>query len=104
MNAAVLELGLEATQFAALLRQLREARGLTQEALAHAAGLHQKAISHLEQGINLPTMTTAFALADAMGIDINEFRKAEDFPTRKIKPRGRGRPAKAKADDDDGVK
>ena len=101
MSTALLELGcVDAAQFGALLLQLRESRGLTQAELAAKAGLHQRAISKMEQGINLPTMGTAFKLADALEVDVNDFRKAEDFPTDPPAKRGRGRPRKPVNPDD----
>src|SRR5262245_60730639 len=78
---------MDAAKFAAKLRDLRIAAGLSQAALAAKAGVHQRAISNLEQALNLPTLETAFALADALGIDVNEFRDPG-----KSSPPGRGRP------------
>jgi tetratricopeptide (TPR) repeat protein/transcriptional regulator with XRE-family HTH domain len=53
--------------FAALLRNLRTAAGLTQEELAEAARLSYRSISDLERGINLsPRKETMRLLADAL--------------------------------------
>ncbi len=55
--------------FAALLRQLRDEVKLTQEELAHAAGLSPRAISDLERGINRTARkSTAGQLAAALGL------------------------------------
>ncbi|HUC57052.1 MAG TPA: tetratricopeptide repeat protein [Streptosporangiaceae bacterium] len=53
--------------FGALLRQLREAAGLTQEELAEAARLSPRAISDLERGVNKTARKeTTRLLADAL--------------------------------------
>jgi transcriptional regulator with XRE-family HTH domain len=56
--------------FAGLLRQLRDDAGLTQEELAEAARVSQRAVSDLERGINRTARKdTALLLADALGLD-----------------------------------
>jgi tetratricopeptide (TPR) repeat protein/transcriptional regulator with XRE-family HTH domain len=56
-----------ALSFGRLLRQLRDDAGLTQEDLADAARVSQRAISDLERGINLTARRdTARMLADAL--------------------------------------
>jgi tetratricopeptide (TPR) repeat protein/transcriptional regulator with XRE-family HTH domain len=53
--------------FGGLLRQLRAGAGLTQEELAHAAGVSPRAVSDLERGINQTARKdTARLLADAL--------------------------------------
>jgi tetratricopeptide (TPR) repeat protein/transcriptional regulator with XRE-family HTH domain len=53
--------------FAALLRQLREGAGLTQEALAAATGLSARSVSDLERGVaQAPRKATTRLLADAL--------------------------------------
>ena len=55
--------------FGGLLRQLRDRAGLTQEELAEAAGLSQRAVSDLERGINRTARKdTARLLASALGL------------------------------------
>ena len=59
-----------ATQFGALLRRLRLAAGLTQEALAERAGLSAKAVRGLERDpTRVPRLDTVAVLADALGLD-----------------------------------
>jgi transcriptional regulator with XRE-family HTH domain len=54
--------------FGSLLRQLREAAGLTQEELAERAGLTSYAIGSLERGRRQrPYPHTVRSLADALG-------------------------------------
>ena len=56
--------------FGALLKRLRLAAGLTQEALAERAGLSAKAVSDLERGPGrVPRLGTVSLLADALGAD-----------------------------------
>jgi transcriptional regulator with XRE-family HTH domain len=56
--------------FAALLRQLRAEARLTQEELAEAARVSQRAVSDLERGINRTARKdTAMLLAGALGLD-----------------------------------
>jgi non-specific serine/threonine protein kinase len=58
-----------ALSFASLLRGLRADAGLTQEALAHAAGLSPRSVSDLERGIHRSAhKDTALLLADALGL------------------------------------
>src|SRR5215471_8759095 len=55
--------------FGGLLRQLRTDAGLTQEELAHAAGLSPRSVSDLERGVNRTARKdTARLLADALGL------------------------------------
>ncbi len=54
------------------LRQLRRDRELSQEALAHAAGLHPKHLSEIERGNKDPRASTVARLADALGVTIAE--------------------------------
>ena len=56
--------------FGGLLRQLRDEAGLTQDELAEAAKVSQRAISDLERGINATARKdTAVLLARALGLD-----------------------------------
>jgi tetratricopeptide (TPR) repeat protein/transcriptional regulator with XRE-family HTH domain len=57
-------------RFGGLLRQLRDQAGLTQDELAEAARVSQRAISDLERGINATARKdTATLLAGALGLD-----------------------------------
>ena len=56
--------------FGGLLRRLRDEAGLTQEELADAARVSQRAVSDLERGINRTARKdTALLLAGALGLD-----------------------------------
>jgi len=54
--------------FAQELRKARNATGMSQEDLAELAGLHRNYISLLEMGERQPSITTVFALSQALGI------------------------------------
>jgi predicted ATPase/transcriptional regulator with XRE-family HTH domain len=59
--------------FGALLKQFREAAGLTQEALAEQAGLSVRAISALERGVNrTPRRDTLERLASALALPVRK--------------------------------
>ena len=52
------------------LRQIREARGLTQEQLAQRAGLNNTTISRIETYSHDPTITTVRAIAQALDMSV----------------------------------
>jgi transcriptional regulator with XRE-family HTH domain len=54
--------------FGANVRGERQQRGLTQEALAAASGLHRTEISLLERGAREPRLSTVVRLARALGL------------------------------------
>lgn len=56
-----------AKAFGQRVRDVRLAAGLTQEALAEAAGLHPTFISNVERGYRVPTLPTLFRLAAGLG-------------------------------------
>lgn len=60
-------------QFAGRLRELREARGLSQAQLAEVAGMHRFGVAKLEQGVREPAWATVIALAAALGCTPNDF-------------------------------
>ena len=58
----------EAQLFGRRLRELRKAKGLTQEALAEAADLSGNYISDLELGLKVPSLTILVRLSEALDI------------------------------------
>ena len=50
------------------IQQFREARGLTQEELAHQAGISEKHISVLERGLKTPRLETFVTIANVLGV------------------------------------
>lgn len=58
--------------FGRVLKKSREAKGLSQEALAHAIQSHATHISRLENGHKQPTLTTLFKIAEKLEIEPEE--------------------------------
>ena len=52
------------------IRQMREARGWTQEQFAQRLGVQQSAVSAWERGQRVPRRRTQQALADLFGISV----------------------------------
>jgi transcriptional regulator with XRE-family HTH domain len=62
------------------IRQLREKKSLTQEAVAHDAGITTATLGVIERGLSNPTWATLKGIASALGISIIEIaRLAEKF-------------------------
>ena len=59
------------------IRQIREGKGLSQEALADIAGLHRTYISSIERGEKNFTVDSLERLADALNVDIRVFFNPE---------------------------
>ena len=55
------------------LRKVREARGMTQQELADKVGVIRQTISHIEPGRITPSVPTAQAIAQVLGIDWTSF-------------------------------
>lgn len=62
----------------AAVRQLREKRGLTQEALAHEADLTVGHLSMIERGHANPSWGAARALARALNVSMTDLAKLAD--------------------------
>jgi len=60
------------------IRQLREERGLTQEALAHAAGVTVGHLSTIERGHSNPTWATVKSVVAALDASMVELAKLTD--------------------------
>jgi transcriptional regulator with XRE-family HTH domain len=63
----------EAMTFGERLRELREQAGLSQEALARAAGISTSTVSKMEQRTIDPSWSTVRALARALGVRCEAF-------------------------------
>lgn len=50
----------------------RKAAGLTQAALAHKAGIRTSTVSNIENGKIDPRLSTVKALAEALGVDVDD--------------------------------
>ncbi|MGW0033541.1 helix-turn-helix domain-containing protein [Streptomyces sp. NPDC003314] len=79
--------------FGTLLRRLRTGAGLSQEELAHAAGVSVRALSYMERGHSRgPQRRTVRALAGALGLDGAGARELERLASL-------GRPRKVRTED-----
>lgn len=58
--------------FAANVERIRQSRGLTQEQLGWACGLHQTAIARIEEGQREPRLKTVFKLAAGLEVPPGE--------------------------------
>jgi transcriptional regulator with XRE-family HTH domain len=58
----------EGEKFGATVRRLREARGLTQEALAEAAGISATYVGFIERGDSIPTLSVILQVAAALSV------------------------------------
>ena len=58
--------------FGQRLEELRRVNGLTQEQLAHIAGVERAYVSSAETGRRNSTLTTIYKLASALGVDPGE--------------------------------
>jgi transcriptional regulator with XRE-family HTH domain len=64
------------------IRQLREAKGLTQSALAKAASVSERTIRRIEQGTETPSFFTLQAVAGALGVDKETLLRLAKNPPR----------------------
>jgi transcriptional regulator with XRE-family HTH domain len=62
--------------FGAMLKRLREERGLTQEALAKKARVHRVYVAQLETGAkDNPSLAVAQRIARALGVAVTDLLK-----------------------------
>ncbi|MGA8807073.1 MAG: helix-turn-helix transcriptional regulator [Thermoanaerobaculia bacterium] len=66
----------EAQLFGRRLRELRQGRDLTQEALAEAADLSGNYISDLELGLKVPSLTIMVRLSQALDVAVADLLTA----------------------------
>jgi len=59
-------------QFGSRIRQLRLERGLSQEAFAHAAGVHRTCAGSVERGEQNISLTNIYEFAAALGVPVGE--------------------------------
>jgi transcriptional regulator with XRE-family HTH domain len=52
------------------VKRLREKKGLTQEALAKAAGVHRVYVAQIETRVKVPSLATLEKLARALGVKV----------------------------------
>jgi transcriptional regulator with XRE-family HTH domain len=64
------------SRFGSRLRRLRIDAGLSQEALADRARLHRTYVGSVERGERNVSLANIHALADALGVEVSEFFRA----------------------------
>ena len=57
------------------LQALRRTRGLSQEELAHLAGMHQTYLSGIERGRRNPSVLVLGRLAEALSADLDDLTR-----------------------------
>jgi len=62
----------DAVRFGAIVERLRLARGWTRKKLSQRAGLTPQYVAIVEQGGNIPSLTTVLELIEVLGADIAE--------------------------------
>ncbi len=72
------------SSIAKILREVREQKGISQEALSFEAGLHRTYISQLERGLKAVTVKTLLKITDALEIEIDEFIKQVNDDRKKL--------------------
>lgn len=77
------------------VRQLRAARGLSQEALAIDAGVAAPYLSGIERGAVNPTVDVLDRLAGALEVEVDILLRAYDAASDPPKPLRAGRKSKA---------
>ena len=88
------------------LREVRERRGLSQAELRRRVDLAGSHINKLETNVNQPTLATALALAEALGVPITDFiPPGTSFAPHDGEPASpRGRPPASPAENPPGQK
>ncbi|NLT06836.1 MAG: helix-turn-helix transcriptional regulator [Solirubrobacterales bacterium] len=67
------------------IRELREARGLTLDALAAKAGMHTTYLSRIERAHSSPTWEKISALAEALDLPVSAIATAAEAQAAKRK-------------------
>lgn len=64
--------------FGARIREVRLQRGLTQEEVAHGAGIHVTYLSGIERGKRNPSLANIRRIARALGVSVRELFSFEE--------------------------
>jgi transcriptional regulator with XRE-family HTH domain len=75
------------TDLGKAIRELRESRGLTLDALAAKAGMHTTYLSRIERAHSSPTWEKVSSLAEALDMPVSEIATAAE---RQAKKRAKG--------------
>jgi transcriptional regulator with XRE-family HTH domain len=75
------------TDLGKAIRELREERGLTLDALAAKAGMHTTYLSRIERAHSSPTWEKMSSLAEALDMTVSEIAKAAEGQSKRRKGR-----------------
>lgn len=67
----------------AAVRELRKDRGLSQEDLARASGLHPTYLSGIERGVRNPTWRSLGRVCEALGVRVAELAERAERTDRR---------------------
>jgi transcriptional regulator with XRE-family HTH domain len=65
------------------IKELRDQKGISQEELAHRAGLSRTGMGFLETGKRWPRLDTLMKVADGLNITVDELLKGLHKPSRR---------------------
>jgi transcriptional regulator with XRE-family HTH domain len=68
------------------IRYLRRLRSLTQEEVAHRAGVHVTYLSGIERGVRNPSLKNIRAIAEALGVPMGELFAPEPVASESPSP------------------
>ncbi len=69
--------------FGKVLQRRRRAAGKSQEALAHAAGLHRTYVGLIERGLRNPSIDAGHALAAALDTTLSNLIREAEGPAKR---------------------
>jgi len=81
--------GLPPSGFGEGLRRIRTEKGLTQKALAEAAGLHPNTVAKMERGEVEPSWQAVLAFSKALEVDCTAFAGVAQVPPEKPAKKGK---------------
>ncbi len=64
-------------RFGEKVRRVRRARGLSQEELAHRAGVHRTYLGGIERGERNPSLKNMAGIAEALGVTLSDLFRFE---------------------------
>jgi transcriptional regulator with XRE-family HTH domain len=70
-------------RFGERIRALRQQKGISQEKLAELSNLHRTYVSSVELGERNVSLKNIQALADALGVSLQELFAGNEFPKHK---------------------
>jgi transcriptional regulator with XRE-family HTH domain len=65
----------DAVRFGAIVRELRQQRGWTRRKLATRSGMTPQYVAIVEDGGNVPSLSTVLELTEVLGADIGEIMR-----------------------------